>query len=130
MASVYQRKDRWYLRYRDERGRWRDRVSNARTKTEAKRLAGDLERRCERQRLAERLGVSTATVYGLIDGAVLAHVRVSNAIRIAPADLTAYVADSTRGASAAHPSDRGPDGSNHAPLGRDAVTDAGSNRKS
>ena len=26
MASIYQRGARWYLRYRDERGRWRDRV--------------------------------------------------------------------------------------------------------
>ena len=51
MASVYARGERWYLRYRDERGRWRDRVSTARTKTEAKRLAAEMERRCERQRI-------------------------------------------------------------------------------
>src|SRR6188768_904075 len=36
---------------KDARGQWRDKVSSARTKTEAKRLAGELERKCERQRL-------------------------------------------------------------------------------
>ena len=51
MASVYQRADKWYLRYRDRHGRWRDRVSAARTKTEAKRLAIELELRSERERL-------------------------------------------------------------------------------
>ena len=51
MASVYQRKDKWYLRYRDRYGHWCDRVSTARTKTEAKRLATKYERHCERQRL-------------------------------------------------------------------------------
>jgi len=51
MASVYQRGSKWYLRYRNNRGRWIDRVSTARTKTEAKRLAAELERQAERQRL-------------------------------------------------------------------------------
>src|SRR5580658_1643541 len=51
MASVYKRQNRWYVRYRDAQGRWRSRTSTARTKTEAIRLAGELERRCERQRL-------------------------------------------------------------------------------
>jgi len=51
MASVYQRADKWYLRYRDRHGRWRDRVSAARTKTKAKRLAIELELRSERERL-------------------------------------------------------------------------------
>jgi integrase len=55
MASVYQREERWYLRYRDARGVWRDRVCRARTKTEAKRLVSDLERTCERQRLGLEL---------------------------------------------------------------------------
>ncbi len=50
MASVYRRSDRWYLRYRDARGRWRGVVSRAATKTEARRLASDLERQAERQR--------------------------------------------------------------------------------
>jgi integrase len=51
MASVYQRGSTWYLRYKDARGRWIDRASKAETKKEAKRIAGDLERRAERQRL-------------------------------------------------------------------------------
>ncbi len=42
--------ERWYVRYRDAGGAWRDERSTARTKTEALRLAGDLERKAERQR--------------------------------------------------------------------------------
>ncbi len=51
MASVFKKHGNWYLRYRDSRGRWCKRVCEARTKTEATRLANDLERRGERQRL-------------------------------------------------------------------------------
>jgi len=51
MASVYEKADKWYIRYKDPRGKWRDKVSAARTKTEAKRLASEIERQCERQRL-------------------------------------------------------------------------------
>jgi len=42
--------------------------------------------------VAELLGVSTATVYLLCERGELAHARVCNAIRIAPADLDAYLA--------------------------------------
>jgi len=41
---------------------------------------------------ARRLAVSTATVYGLCGRGELPHVRISNAIRIAPADLGAFFA--------------------------------------
>jgi excisionase family DNA binding protein len=41
--------------------------------------------------VARRLGVSTATVYALCDRGELAHVRVANAIRIAPADFEEFV---------------------------------------
>ena len=51
MASAYWKAGKLYMRYKDERSRWKDKVSDARTKTEAKRLADDLERKCERQRL-------------------------------------------------------------------------------
>jgi len=51
MASVYEKAGKWYLHYKDARGKWRDKVSTARTKTEARRIASDIERRCERQRL-------------------------------------------------------------------------------
>jgi integrase len=51
MASVYPRGKKWYLKVRDPSGRWVATVSTARNKTEARRLASDLERRYERQRL-------------------------------------------------------------------------------
>ena len=53
MASVYQKRGRgtWYLRVKDAAGRWLDVASTAQTKTEARRLAADLERKAERQRL-------------------------------------------------------------------------------
>ncbi|MFH1177171.1 MAG: tyrosine-type recombinase/integrase, partial [Acidobacteriota bacterium] len=41
--------------------------------------------------VAERLGVQPCTVYALVERGELAHVRVSNAIRVAPADLAAFV---------------------------------------
>ena len=50
MASVYQKRGTWYLRFKDASGRWRGVASKAHTKTEAKRLAYELERKAERQR--------------------------------------------------------------------------------
>ncbi len=41
--------------------------------------------------VAARLGVSTATIYALCDRGQVPHVRVSNAIRIAPADLVDFI---------------------------------------
>jgi excisionase family DNA binding protein len=46
---------------------------------------------------AERLAVSTFTVYGLCDRGEIPHVRISNAIRIAPANLTAFLAGQRSG---------------------------------
>src|SRR5215470_4079872 len=51
MASAFKRQGRWYLRFKDSAGRWTQQVSSALTKTEAGRLADDLERKAERQRL-------------------------------------------------------------------------------
>ena len=51
MASVYARDDKWYLRYKDASGRWKAKASTSATKAEAKRLAFELERKAERQRL-------------------------------------------------------------------------------
>ena len=49
---------------------------------------------------ASRLGVCTATVYSLCERGELAHIRVLNAVRIAPSDLAAFVrAHRTSGAS-------------------------------
>ena len=41
--------------------------------------------------VAELLSMSTATVYKLCEQGKLAHVRVLNAIRVAPMDLLAFV---------------------------------------
>src|SRR5262249_2519070 len=46
--------------------------------------------------IAARLGVSTATVYSLCDRGELPHVRISNSIPIAPADLVDFIARSRR----------------------------------
>jgi hypothetical protein len=51
MASVYPKRGIWYLRFKDGLGRWQCKASVAHTKTEAMRLALELERRSERQRL-------------------------------------------------------------------------------
>ena len=51
MASVYLKRDTWYLQVIDAGGRRRCIASTAGTKTEAKRLAIEMERRFERQRL-------------------------------------------------------------------------------
>jgi integrase len=50
MASAYRRGNRWWIRYRDAHGQWRSEGCSAATKTKAKELAGEEERRCERQR--------------------------------------------------------------------------------
>jgi excisionase family DNA binding protein len=45
---------------------------------------------------AQALGVCTAIVYRLVDSGKLGHVRVANAIRVAPRDVAAYVAASRK----------------------------------
>jgi hypothetical protein len=50
MASVYKRGKRWWIRYRDAHRQWQSEACGATTKVEAKDLAIDVERRCERQR--------------------------------------------------------------------------------
>lgn len=45
---------------------------------------------------ARALGVCTAIVYRLVDSGDLRHVRIANAIRIAPRDLAAYVSASRK----------------------------------
>ncbi len=50
MASVYQKRGTWYARVKDATGAWRALATKAANKTEARRLAQDLERRAERQR--------------------------------------------------------------------------------
>jgi excisionase family DNA binding protein len=55
-------------------------------------LPGATERLLTVREVAERLGVCTSTVYGLCERGDLPHVRVSNAIRIRPTDLDAFLA--------------------------------------
>jgi excisionase family DNA binding protein len=51
MASVVNRGGKWYLRFKDSTGRWVQHVSTARSKTEARRLAEEMESKAARQRL-------------------------------------------------------------------------------
>ena len=51
MAEPFRKNDRWYIRYKDAHGRWRQKPCEAETKTEARRLASELQRREERVRL-------------------------------------------------------------------------------
>ena len=54
-------------------------------------MPGGGERLLSVGEVAGKLGVSAATVYALVERGELAHVRVSNAIRVAPADLEAFI---------------------------------------
>jgi integrase len=67
MASVFKRRDRWYVKFKDANGRWCTRSTRAETKAEAKRLGFDRERQAERR----RLGLEPAAVD---DGVVLGDV--------------------------------------------------------
>ena len=64
MASAYRKRGRWYLRYKDRYGRWVAQASTARTKSEAKRDAYDIERREERYRLGLEVAPYEAPTLG------------------------------------------------------------------
>ena len=51
MASVYERYGKWYVNVKGIDGRWAAQPTTASTKTEAKRLSLEMERKVERQRL-------------------------------------------------------------------------------
>jgi len=51
MASVFFKKGAWYVFFKDWTGKYKRHVTRAATKAEAQRMADDLERRAERQRL-------------------------------------------------------------------------------
>ena len=51
MAEPFRKNRRWYLRYKDAQGRWRQTPSSAETKTEVRRLSTELQRQQERVRL-------------------------------------------------------------------------------
>jgi excisionase family DNA binding protein len=46
--------------------------------------------------VAKRLGVCKATVYRLCEEGKLGHVRVSNAVRVRPADLERFLGETER----------------------------------
>ena len=54
-------------------------------------LEGGAGRLLSVRELAARLGVSTATIYGLCHRGELAHVRISNAYRVHPDDLDRFI---------------------------------------
>ena len=54
-------------------------------------LAGGKDRLLSVREAAEQLGLCTATLYGLCAEGALPHIRILNAIRIAPADLAAFI---------------------------------------
>src|SRR4051812_4182720 len=51
MASAFKRGKTFYAKWKDAAGCWQNRATTARTLTEARRIADDLERRAERERL-------------------------------------------------------------------------------
>lgn len=51
MASAFKRGSKLYIKWKDERGRWKMKVSKAKSLTEARRLAEDMDRKAERPRL-------------------------------------------------------------------------------
>lgn len=57
MAAPYLKRGTWYLRWKDEAGRWRAKACGARTKAEARQLQSQLERRAERVRLGVEVGL-------------------------------------------------------------------------
>ena len=50
MASVFKRGKRWYVHFKSASGRWVRQVTDAKTKTEVRRLADDEARKTDRQR--------------------------------------------------------------------------------
>jgi integrase len=65
MASVYEKRGTWYANYKDATGRRRNVATKATTKTEARRLAQDLERQAERARFGlEALPTDSALTLG------------------------------------------------------------------
>lgn len=114
MAWAYKRGSTYYVGYRDERGKKVQRASKARTLTEARRLAEELERRSERIRLGidapvaqdilYREGVqrylaslppeyrSRNTLEGRFRNRILPHLGDKPIRRITPADVQAMLA--------------------------------------
>ena len=52
MASAYRKNGKWYVRFRDPSGAWRDRATDAAMKWEARRVGDELEGKAPRERTA------------------------------------------------------------------------------
>jgi excisionase family DNA binding protein len=59
-------------------------------------IAGGVDNLLSVREVAARLGVTTATVYKLAARRELPHVRILNAIRVAPADLARFIDEGRR----------------------------------
>jgi excisionase family DNA binding protein len=62
-------------------------------------LDGSADHLLSVRQVAARLGVSTRIVYRLAERGELAHLRISNAIRVSPADLEAFLASKRKGSA-------------------------------
>ena len=74
-------------------------VQASRSAPALRRVQGGAGRLLSAREVAERLGVSTRTVYELCARGELVHVRILNAIRVAPVDLEAFTAQRGSGQS-------------------------------
>ncbi|HVV51379.1 MAG TPA: helix-turn-helix domain-containing protein [Polyangia bacterium] len=71
----------------------RQRASVAPTLADLRVLWGGRDRLLKVSEVAEHLGVSSATVYGLCERGELPYVWVSTAMRVRPSDLEAFVTE-------------------------------------
>jgi len=67
-----------------------DRCKTVQAHSRLRSLTGGMNNLLSVREVAARLGVSTATIYKLCERGELPHVRISNAIRIDPAELEAF----------------------------------------
>src|SRR5262249_38856943 len=67
VASAYLKRGRWYLSYKNAHGAWVAEASTAKTKTEARRLADEIERRAERERRGLDEGQGSAAAWSVGD---------------------------------------------------------------
>ena len=115
MASVYEKAGKWYMRVKDAGGRWRDKVTQARTKTEARRIPLKAQLRATEGRLMQ-FGDSSVPIGVVVHpGGKRAWVAHANADVITVLDLENWTVAGTLEAG------REPDGMAYSPL---AVTAA------
>lgn len=65
MASVRKHRGKWYIRYKDDQGVWRDKATPAATKAEAKRIGLELEGKAWKRKVGlEVAATETAMTLG------------------------------------------------------------------